>query len=101
MPALRRIVTTEEFARPGLADLTVRAALSMHAFGHLQLARGGYVPRVEEAPYKQNEHGWPSVTRSFYSFGGKSDFVEWTSVFGAEKNETLKVTSGTFLRLHS
>lgn len=83
-------MTTEEFGRPGLADLMVQAALSMHEFGHSQLAKGGYFPRVEEVPYKENEHGWPSVTRSFYPFGGKSDFVEWTSVFGAEKNETLK-----------
>lgn len=80
----------EPFARPELAKLMIQAALSMHEFGHEALAKGGYFPRIEDVPYKENEHGWPSVTRSYYPFGGKSDLIEWTSVFGAEKNQTLK-----------
>lgn len=80
----------EPFIRPKLAGLMIEAALKMHEFGQEALTKGGYFPRVDEVPYQQNKHGWPSVTRSYPSISGKSDFVQWTSVFGAEKNETLK-----------
>ncbi|SKC50415.1 HEPN domain-containing protein [Plantibacter cousiniae (nom. nud.)] len=75
---------------PKLADLMIEAALGMYTFGQEALAKGSYLPRAEEVPYKQNEQGWPSITRSYYSLGGKSELVEWTRVFGAEKNQVLK-----------
>nr|WP_314842787.1 HEPN domain-containing protein [uncultured Microbacterium sp.] len=81
---------TPPVARPKLAELMIQAALDMYEFGRVAVEKGGYFPRVEQVAYKENDHGWPSVTRSLLGFGGKSTLIEWTSVFGIEKNQTLK-----------
>lgn len=68
----------------------VNAALRMHEFGQRMISKGGYLPRVQLIEYKENEYGWPAVVKPSSPFDEKSEFVEWTSVFSAVKNESRK-----------
>ena len=81
---------SDGFLHSQLADLMVNAALKMHEFGQEAIAKGGYFPRVAQNEYKENKFGWPVVTRPHLLLEKKSEFVDWSSVFGAEKNDTRK-----------
>lgn len=83
-------MTKTPYTHPELAELMITAALRMYEFGQDAVAKGIYFPKVEDIPFKENEHGWPSIVRSYYSVDGTSTLVHWSRVFGAEKNQVLK-----------
>jgi hypothetical protein len=68
--------------RPDLWDLLLPAIKTARQAGREFVGTGRYVPRQSVTKYKENDSGWPQVTKDASWTGTKDGPVDWSELFG-------------------
>ncbi len=72
--------TDQSLLRPDLWELLLPAVKAARTAGRAYAADNKYVLRQPLTEYRQNDAGWPVVTKD-RSFSAKTDLIDWTELF--------------------